>query len=232
MLPAQINPGPNPLNPLQRIARAMADAAPGARQPAADPFALPTTEELDAVLELEYESNNVATRAQRTIIDAATTRRLNNPAHRKQLYLAFAFLCADLGSATQTVYPGTNHGVEYQTLAGIIKGSGATIRQFAGYYAKVVYVTLKNRDRPPANWSRKGFTFATRFAAFDFFPAITARSALDPATPVNPTPEELRSHSANAAMAQHLSQADAGSSTRAQYTMGRVAAPTQGLLTQ
>nr|WDD63202.1 coat protein [Miscanthus virus M] len=58
--------------------------------------------------------------------------------------------------------------------------SVCTFRQFCSYYAKVVWAIQLQHKSPPPKWQRWGFTRETRYAAFDFFPAVSSPAALEP----------------------------------------------------
>ncbi|QPI34842.1 coat protein [Camellia ringspot associated virus 4] len=90
--------------------------------------------------------------------------------------------CADVGSSEYTTFRGASAdsgGVERVTLGAIIRRV-CTLRQFCSYFAAIIWNMMVLNNDPPANWQKKGYTESTKFAAFDFFSAVTNSAALQP----------------------------------------------------
>jgi len=166
----------------------------------------PTLEDVNAAIDDVKVSNSIASLDTLARIDNAA-KSTGHPLHTKSdaarsaVYLAFAFLCVDLGCSERTNYPGTKDGVKFALVAGEIKAQ-CTIRQFCAYYAPVVFDGLVRRGRAPANWARKGYTEDTKYAAFDFFHGVTHPNSLQPANGLirQPTNAELAIQQTNAAV--------------------------------
>jgi hypothetical protein len=142
-------------------------------------------------------------------------------------FFAFAVYCADNGSSDKQVYNGTcdlhgDESISYSTLTTLIRRQ-CTIRQFCGYYAQNVWNYLIENG-PPMNWEKKNFTPSTKYAAFDFFDAVSVRTAASPETLIRePTLDEINANKTNGHAAIVTSRATEGSvySTNALVHGGR-----------
>jgi hypothetical protein len=113
----------------------------------------------------------------------------------------FAIYCADNGCSDKQAYRGSTYiNTDYalnSTIAEIIRRH-CTVRQLCGYYARNVWNYLLENG-PPMNWEKKNFTPATKYAAFDFFDAVSVKTAVSPATLVRePTLDEINANKTNA----------------------------------
>lgn len=124
-----------------------------------------------------------------------------------QFVLAFVLACADQGASANTALVGTNQDVRFTVLATRIKET-CTLRQFCMYYSKLAWNTMLQSNRPPANWAARGYVWATRFAAFDFFTGVSEAGSLTPAGGLarEPTLEEKLAHNANREIAIQTSR--------------------------
>nr|AKH39767.1 coat protein [Donkey orchid symptomless virus] len=168
----------------------------------------PTAPDGYLILDETISSNSVATLEQVQTIHAALG------ADAPKVALALAFACADQG-ASAYVIPVGKHGEMTLSKAAEIVRKSCTLRQFCMYYSKVVYDSMKSKDRAPSNWVRKGFTYETRFAAFDFFAGTYSAAVPDPpyALRYRPTPEEIAMHNKNAYALIEMSRRAGNSST-------------------
>ncbi|AAL17724.1 coat protein [Botrytis virus X] len=134
--------------------------------------------------------------------------------------IEFAIACAHQGSSRYTRHTGTSTGGStFELIAAHVK-EHCTIRQFCSYFAKVVWNHLLTHATPPVNWAKHGFTLDSRYAAFDFFDAVTNAAALPPKNGLirAPTSEEIRAHNLNAHLLINASRQDDQVSSSAQYT--------------
>ncbi|UQZ09539.1 putative capsid protein [Freshwater macrophyte associated alphaflexi-like virus 1] len=142
---------------------------------------------------------------------------------------AFAVYCADNGASDKATFLGdytpsatAPANVPFSSVADAVKRQ-CTIRQFCGYYAQNVWNYLLSTG-PPMNWEKKGFTPATKYAAFDFFDAVSIKTAVSPISLLRePTLDELNANKTNAHAAIVNARASEGSilSTRAVVHGGR-----------
>ena len=160
------------------------------------------------------QSNSVATTAVvKKILASPTCASVNAN------LIDFAIACAHQGSSAYTHYEGsTSKDVKYNAIAETIK-EHCTVRQFAMYFAKIVWNFMLDHHSPPANWARKGFTDQTKYAAFDFFNGVTHSAALPPVNGLTrqPTLEETQAHAINASLLISESR-EPVHSTAARYT--------------
>nr|AAO17070.1 coat protein [Cherry green ring mottle virus] len=84
------------------------------------------------------------------------------------------------------------NGVELEDLTSTIR-SYCSLRSFCSKYAPVVWNYGVSNDLPPANWQRRKVVEGAKFAAFDFFEAVTSEAALQPIEGLvrNPTDKEM-----------------------------------------
>nr|QED43321.1 CP [Garlic virus C]QED43327.1 CP [Garlic virus C] len=160
---------------------------------------LPSESELEAVAN-DVTSNSVATQSTiREILDLLRARRPS--ANPKDLF-SLAWACYHNGSSRYTnLATDAPCGMSHAELKDLVE-EFCTLRQFCGFYAKTCYVTGKQQNKPPANWARKGFQDDSKFAAFDFFNAVSSDSAPNPPGGMRfkPTQAEILGHSLNAKM--------------------------------
>nr|ANQ90686.1 coat protein [Garlic virus C] len=160
---------------------------------------LPSESELEAVAN-DVTSNSVATQSTiREILDLLRARKPN--ATPKDLF-SLAWACYHNGSSRYTnLATDAPCGMSHAELKDLVEDH-CTLRQFCGFYAKTCYVTGRQQNKPPANWARKGFQDESKFAAFDFFNAVSSDSAPNPPGGMRfkPTQAEILGHSLNAKM--------------------------------
>nr|QNT09585.1 coat protein [Garlic virus B]QNT09587.1 coat protein [Garlic virus B] len=158
---------------------------------------MPSESDLAAIAG-DVTSNSVATKETvKEILSNLQARRIN--ATPKDLF-SLAWACYHNGSSKfTTLTTEAPCGIPKAELKDLVEDY-CTLRQFCGYYAKTCYVTGKQQNKPPSNWSRKGFQEESKFSAFDFFNAVLNDSS--PAPPggmgFKPTQEEILGHSLNA----------------------------------
>nr|AID49637.1 coat protein [Garlic virus C] len=160
---------------------------------------LPSETELEAVAN-DITSNSVATQNTiREILDLLRARKPN--ATPKDLF-SLAWACYHNGSSRYTnLTTDAPCGMSHAELKDLVE-EFCTLRQFCGFYAKTCYVTGRQQNKPPANWARKGFQDESKFAAFDFFNAVSSDSSPNPPGGMRfkPTQAEILGHSLNAKM--------------------------------
>lgn len=172
----------NPLTPLQTLAP--------------QSFQNPTDKEVDAWAPIKTVPDNILTPSDIAEIDADLATYLDKIADRRLAYYLLARACYDNGSSPFTQYPGKyqigEKVITLDQLANTVR-KVVPIRRFARFWAKTIYSIAKAKNEPPTKWAQKGFSFQTRFAAFDFFDAVVS-----PHTPVAtgvpkavPTNEEI-----------------------------------------
>nr|BAO04409.1 coat protein [Cherry green ring mottle virus] len=84
------------------------------------------------------------------------------------------------------------NGISLEDLASTVR-SYCSLRSFCSKYAPVVWNYGISNDLPPANWQRRKVVEGAKFAAFDFFEAVTSEAALQPVEGLvrNPTDKEM-----------------------------------------
>ncbi|QEJ80621.1 coat protein [Cherry robigovirus 5] len=101
--------------------------------------------------------------------------------------------CVNNGSSEYTKFFGLSScGVPLNDLASTIK-SVTTLRQFCSRYAAIAWNYMLKRETPPANWQRHKVVEAAKYAAFDFFEAVTSDAAIMPQEGLvrKPTSQEM-----------------------------------------
>jgi hypothetical protein len=178
--------------------------------PSTDPFA-----SFDTAVTAAIAGNNIATATQ--IATITTTLPLAEQ-------LAFVVLSGNIGSSARTSYPdgGPNATHSWSTCADTIKRA-CTVRQFCMYYAAWYYSACRARNTPPANWARRGFSFSTRYAGFDFFDGATLTNGYNPPGLNRRTPDANEILAAQAVARVHIyrTRADESNTTLVELTGGR-----------
>ncbi|QCO31672.1 coat protein [Cherry virus Turkey] len=88
--------------------------------------------------------------------------------------------CVNNGSSEYTKFFGLSScGVPLNDLASTIK-SVTTLRQFCSRYAAIAWNYMLKKETPPANWQRHKVVEEAKYAAFDFFEAVTSDAAIMP----------------------------------------------------
>lgn len=213
-------------------------------------FAVPPAADRQTIRDAIVLSNRVVTPDNRQAIMAAMNAAasgttpagllngLTSDAQRNEVLLAFALACADQGASNETNIQGSFRGISFADIKSNIlrHGRGTTLRQWCRYFAKVVWNEFVMTDRDPANWAQKGFSNATKKAAWDFFDGIGRPDVLQVALHRAPTNDELTIYNANtvALIDRNIRQRyqEGVSSTLAEFSRGqtRASAP-RGLLT-
>lgn len=175
-------------------------------------------------------ANSVATPAQLDKIFALWKPHLTGaPA---DFAFALAMACREQGSSRFGELAGSADASEYtfDAAARAVK-TVCTLRQFAMAYAPAVWNFSIQKDSPPANWLRAGYTFDTRFAAFDFFNGVTHPAAITPPDGLirEPRVDEIRANKLNGASAIMAHRRDDQLTTREQagYQSQVSASPTR-----
>lgn len=167
-------------------------------------------------------SNSVATRADVDAVAAALDPQLSGSPH--DYIFALVMACRDQGSSFRGTLEGCADANDYHfSDAARVVRRYCTLRQLCMFYAPAVWNYSVDNDDPPANWIRAGYTYETRFAAFDFFRGVTHSAAITLPTGLSrpPTTDELRANSANAMVAIRASRDDEQLTTQAAATLKR-----------
>nr|ACO51100.1 coat protein [Hosta virus X] len=139
--------------------------------------------------------------------------------------IALCMACYHSGSSGSTLIPGLAPGttVNYTSLAAAVK-SLATLREFARYFAPIIWNYAIEHKIPPANWAAMGYKENTKYAAFDTFDSILNPAALQPTGGLirQPTEEELLAHQANSALHIFDSLRNDFASTDGRVTRGHI----------
>lgn len=175
--------------------------------------------------------SRVMTDNERKHIDKELEKQIPNADHRKEIYLALAMSMADIGTSPEAQYPGKieigGKCYSLDDIASIVQ-KHTTKRRFARFYAKVVYELMRSTNRPPDNWVGKGYPPEAKFAAFDFFDAISSNESMEPPGGIRyrPTPAELRINMANKQLRIRYRQAQVAiASTFGEISGGKVCMP-------
>lgn len=162
----------------------------------------------------------------RHAIDSDFTKAVKKPEDRQIAYLKLALALADAGSSPEVNIVATvnigNETLNLSDLVNIIK-MHCTLRQFARFYAKIVYNHMRVHNRPPDNWLGKGYTEPTKYAAYDFFDATSSPEAMEPITGMRfrPTYEEIVAHNTNKAIQLNRRAREEAVSTLVEITRGQ-----------
>lgn len=189
-------------------------------------FNAPNQDAIIDIMDANLNSNRVMSDSQRIQIDSELEKFLPNAQDRSQLYLAFALALADSGTSPYVTLNSkvtiSGQCIDLDDMVRIVKNY-TTLRQFGRFYAKVVYQSMKQRNRPPDNWLGKGYPFECRFAAFDFFDGVSSPEAMEPLHGFNclPTTQEIRIHNANKIISLRRRNNLAIASTLPEVTGGR-----------
>lgn len=165
-------------------------------------FNMPTDQVIENVFGNSMDNIRVMDDAHRQDIDDELKKIVPKDTDRQKIYLALALALADIGSSPQAQVTGqvsvTDGLFNLSDALSIVK-QHCTARQFARFYAKIVYQNMKQMNRPPDNWAGKGYPYEARFAAFDFFDAVTSPEAMEPPGGLKfmPTVPELRISNTN-----------------------------------
>nr|QED44269.1 CP [Garlic virus A] len=196
---SQPRPNVNPFG--QSQTRPLGSRNPPNSNTATDEFAefMPAATDFESLTK-DVESNSVASKLIiREIFDMLQAKQQGATA--KDLF-SLAWTCYHNGSSRfVTLSTEAPCGMAHSELKDLVENY-CTLRQFCGFYAKACYVAGKQQNKPPANWSRKGYQDDSKFAAFDFFNAVLSDSSPKPPGGMRfkPTDAEILAHSMNAKM--------------------------------
>lgn len=120
----------------------------------------------------------------------------------KKVAFDIAYYCYHNGSSDQAKFqvPLPSHTEVLMEEAVRAIKNHVTLRNFANYFAPVVWNYGNKHDEPPTGWERKKVPFAARFAAFDTFAFVTAAAAYPEDLIREPTDEERQAHAALSAL--------------------------------
>lgn len=146
-------------------------------------FQPPTTSDLKTVVLAQTDPDDIISEDRLNEIDTEWAQIVPDEKVRRLTYYILARACYDNGSSPYTSFPGL-YKVDSTTfrlsqLVEIIRRC-STLRRFASYWAKTLYSESIESNRPPAKWAKRGFSHATRFAAFDFFTAVVSEHTPPP----------------------------------------------------
>lgn len=183
------------------MSAAAAAPLPSASRPDDDEFLSPTyvtnyRQQGDQVV----AANSVATRTVVRAVAAALGSHLQGSP--SDYLFALAVACRDQGSSPYASPEGSADSDNYPFADAVrLIRRHCTLRQLCMFYAPAVWNYTVDHSDPPANWLRKGYTFNTRYAAFDFFNGVThpAAIALPSGLARPPTLEEIKANRLNAA---------------------------------
>lgn len=189
----------------------------------------PTLDDFNKLSLARVETDDIASRAALEAIDDDWMMILSDENARRLSYIYLARLCYDNGTSPATLYEGSfqagDTDFQYVDLVRIIK-KYTTMRKFAAYWSKVIYSLAVHRDMPPAKWQKKGYSYNTRFAAFDFFHGLSHPQAPPPkgVSEVKPTDAEIAANltQRQIALARSLNQYR---SLQPEVTAGGLCAP-------
>lgn len=191
-------------------------------------FNSPSITDIRKLIDNNYNDNRVVTDAERSRIDDDLKKLIPTDADRQKAYLATALSLADEGASPFVTLKGAlkvgDGAIDLDTILNIIK-QHTTPRQFARFYAKIIYQTLRDSNRPPANWIGKGYPYEARFAAFDFFDAISSPEAMEPPGGMKyiPTVAEMRINNANKIISVRRRMVGTVASSLPEISRGQVA---------
>nr|ANH10864.1 coat protein [Opuntia virus X]ANH10875.1 coat protein [Opuntia virus X]ANH10877.1 coat protein [Opuntia virus X]ATU47240.1 coat protein [Opuntia virus X] len=143
------------------------------------PFDSLTTDQINSLSLTVTSSLLPSTQALQAIANAFTSLGAS-PAQVTNLALELVNYCYDNGSSPETLFRGNSSiGVPFSKLASIIS-EHATLRQFARYFAPLIWNARISLNKPPAAWEAWHYNEEERFAAFDFFDGVLNSAALMP----------------------------------------------------
>lgn len=169
----------------------------------------PLNPKLDDLQLLNFEVTANAVASRETVTAILNDLKAKSQAANSSDLVSLAWACYHNGASRLASLSSVSPcGVSHAAMKDIAEVHG-TLRQLCMFYAKVIYDLARRRNIPPANWSAKGFTEETRFAAFDFFNGVLSPAAIEPegGMKYRPTPAEQKAHATNAKMAIAESQA-------------------------
>lgn len=188
-------------------------------------FNLPDKTSINKIFRENCDVVRTMSDRERRAIDAELANHVKDEKDRQAIYLGLALALADIGSSPQAVVidfvqVGTE-AIPLDQVLNIVRAH-STARRFARFYAKVVYQFMKDNNRPPDNWIGKGYPYEARFAAFDFFDAVSSGEAVEPEGGLKyvPTVAELRINNANKQVAIRRRDNIGTASTHVELTRG------------
>lgn len=160
----------------QSIDEKVLEPAPKSLQP-------PTPTDRTKIAYSRADADDIASMDVLTAIDNDWKNVIPDENDRRTTYILMARACYDNGTSPYTTYGGVYkvRSTEFRLsdLAAVIRGY-TTMRRFAGHWAKTIYSLAVYDNEPPSKWAKRGFSYNTRFAAFDFFNALTSPQSPPP----------------------------------------------------
>nr|AGI62195.1 coat protein [Cherry necrotic rusty mottle virus] len=159
-----------------------------------NPTSSPSREFISNIQEKDPTTLNIASDDAVKAIAADWVEHLKVPeAETFNCIFDVVWYCYHNSSSDKTKFVGrAKCGVELEELASTIR-SYCSLRSFCSKYAPVIWDFAISNDIPPANWQRRKVVEGAKFAAFDFFEAVTSAAALQPVAGLvrNPTDKEM-----------------------------------------
>nr|AHJ80289.1 coat protein [Cherry twisted leaf associated virus] len=159
-----------------------------------NPTSSPNKDFISKIKEADPITLNIATDDAVKAIAADWVEHLKVPeAETFNCIFDVVWYCYHNSSSDKTKLIGrSNCNVELEDLASTIR-SYCSLRSFCSKYAPVIWNYGIQNDIPPANWQRRKVVEGAKFAAFDFFEAVTSAAALQPVEGLvrNPTDKEM-----------------------------------------
>nr|AKN20447.1 coat protein [Cherry rusty mottle associated virus] len=159
-----------------------------------NPTSSPSKDFIRNIQEKDPTTLNIASDDVVKAIAADWTEHLKVPeAETFNCIFDVVWYCYHNSSSDKTKFVGrAKCGVELENLASTVR-SYCSLRSFCSKYAPIVWDFAISNDIPPANWQRRKVIEGAKFAAFDFFEAVTSAAALQPIAGLvrNPTDKEM-----------------------------------------
>nr|AVD50426.1 coat protein [Cherry green ring mottle virus] len=160
----------------------------------ADPTSSPSRSFINGIQEADPVTLNVASDDTVKAITADWSEFLKVPQEKIfDCIFDVVWYCYHNSSSDKTKLIGkARNGTNLEELASTIRGY-CSLRSFCSKYAPVVWNYGISNEIPPANWQRRKVVEGAKFAAFDFFEAVTSAAALQPIEGLirNPTDKEM-----------------------------------------
>lgn len=160
----------------QQVDQKLMDATPKSLQP-------PIPSDRTKIAYNRADADDIVSMDILQAIDTDWANVVSDETNRRTTYILMARACYDNGTSPYTTYPGAykvgTTDFRLTDLAAIIR-QYTTMRRWAGYWAKTIYSLAVYDQEPPAKWMKRGFGYNTRYAAFDFFNALTSPQSPPP----------------------------------------------------
>lgn len=146
-------------------------------------FQAPTSIQSAKIAYSRADPDDLITYDQLQAIDSDWKLVIPDDDNRRASYTLLARAAYDNGTSPFTIYKGTYviDGKEFKLsdLAAVVR-TYATMRQYGRYWAKTIYSLAIHDQEPPSKWMKQGFSFNTRYAAFDFFDGLSSNHTPPP----------------------------------------------------